>query len=290
MGDAERLLMGFEEPDRPTSPADLRMDRAHAARVYDYYLGGKTHYEADREVGDRVMAAWPTVPTAARTNRGFMHRAARVLATEYGIDQFLDIGTGIPTEPNLHQVVQGENPHARVVYVDNDPLVLAHARALMDSTPQGRTVYLHASVTDPDSILQAAEVTRTLDLSRPVALSAVALMHFVPDELDAYGILGRFLAALPSGSALVLTHVTGDFDAESMRKVLDVYRSRGTAVVVRGKAEFARFFDGLDLIAPGIEVPHRWRPEAGGRPHIDRERGVLQDADVGLWAGIALKP
>jgi len=282
--------MGFEGTAGRTSPLGLRMDQAHSARVYDYYLGGKTNYAADREAGDRVMAVWPGAPVAARANRAFMHRACRMLATEYGMDQFLDIGTGIPTEPNLHQVVQDGTPHARVVYVDNDPIVLAHARALMGSSPEGRTAYLHASVTEPESVLRAPELARTLDLGRPVALSAVALLHFVPDEFDAYGIVERLVAALPAGSALVLSHGTGDFDPEAMGRVAEVYKASGTGAQARGKAEFARFFDGLDLVEPGIEVPHRWRPAEGGGARIGSGQEVLRDADVALWAGVALKP
>jgi hypothetical protein len=276
--------------DDPDGLLDLRVDQPHSARVYDYYLGGKSNYEADREAGDRVMAVWPGAPVAARTNRAFMHRAGRVLAAEYGIGQFLDIGTGIPTEPNLHQVVQDENPHACVVYVDNDPIVLAHARALMDSSPEGRTAYVHASVTRPDTVLRAPELTRTLDLSRPVALSALALLHFVPDESGAHAVVARLVDALPSGSALVLSHGTGDFDPEAMDKVAQVYRSSGTTAQARSKEEFARFFEGLDLVAPGIEVPHRWRPDAPGAARIGTEQDAVDDATVGLWAGVAIKP
>ena len=183
------------------------------------------------------------------------------------MDQFLDIGTGIPTEPNLHQVAQSVNPHARVVYVDNDPIVLAHARALMSSSFEGRTAYLHACVTEPDRIIGSTEVTRTLDLSRPVALSVLALLHFVPDGSDAYGVVERLVSALPSGSALVLSHGTGDFDPEAMGEVGQVYRSSVTRVQSRSREEFARFFRELELVEPGIEVPHRWRPdEPGGAP------------------------
>ncbi|MFC4493386.1 SAM-dependent methyltransferase [Streptomyces ovatisporus] len=274
----------------PGGLPDLRVDQPHTARVYDYYLGGKSNYEADRKAGDQVMAVWPGAPVAARTNRAFMHRAGRVLATEYGMDQFLDIGAGIPTEPNLHQVVQDENPRARIVYVDNDPIVLAHARALMDSSPEGRTAYVHASVTEPQTILQAPELTRTLDFSRPVAMSAVALLHFVPDESDPYACVAELVDALPSGSALVLSHGTGDFDPEAMKKVAQIYKSGGTEAQARSRAEFARFFEGLDLVEPGIEVPHRWRPDVAGGARIGTGQEAVDDATVGLWAGVAVKP
>lgn len=282
--------MGDGSTAGPGGVPDLRMDQPHAARVYDFYLGGKTNYRADREAGEKVMAVWPGAPVAARTNRAFMHRAGRVLAQEYGLDQFLDIGTGIPTEPNLHQVVQSVNSRARVLYVDNDPIVLAHARALMGGSPEGRTACLRAGVTEPDVILRSPELTRTLDLSRPVALSAVALLHFVPDDSEAYGSIARLVSALPSGSALVLSHGTGDFDPEAMAKVAQVYESSGMRVRVRGKEEFARFFDGLDLVRPGIEVPHRWRPDEAGCRRVGSEREVAADSEVGLWAGLAVKP
>ncbi|HEV7628465.1 MAG TPA: SAM-dependent methyltransferase, partial [Streptomyces sp.] len=205
-----------------------------------------------------------------------------------GLDQFLDIGTGIPTEPNLHQIVQGVNPRARIVYVDNDPIVLAHARALMGGSPEGSTAYLQASITEPDSVLRSQEVTGNLDLSRPVALSVLALLHFVPDRFDAYGIIGQLVSALPSGSALVLSHGTGDFDPEVMGKVGQVYSGSVTSAQSRSREEFARFFSGLDLIDPGIEVPHRWRPDGIGGARIGSDE--VRDADVALWAGLAFKP
>jgi len=282
--------MADERAAGPPGQLDLRIDQPHTARVYDYFLGGKTHYDVDRKAGDQVIAIWPGVLAAARANRTFMRRAARVLAAEYGIGQFLDIGTGIPTEPNLHQVVQEENPRARVLYVDNDPIVLAHARALMNSSPEGRTAYLHADVTEPESILRSAELARTLDLSRPVALSVVGLLHFVPDESDAYGLMEQFTAELPPGSALVVSHATGDFDAEAMEKVAQVYKSSITRTQLRSKEELTRFFRGFDVVEPGIEVPHRWRPEAKDGVHIGGELDVVDDAAVGVWVGVAVKP
>jgi hypothetical protein len=282
--------MGDESSAGPPSPLDLKMDQPHSARVYDYFLGGKAHYAADRTAGDEVMAVWPAAPVAARTNRAFMQRACRLLAADYGMGQFLDIGTGIPTEPNLHQVVQRENPRARIVYVDNDPIVLAHARALMSSSPEGRTAYLHASITEPDRILTSPEVTETLDLSRPLVLSVLALLHFVPDTLDAYGIIERLVSELPSGSALLLSHGTADFAPEAMGKVGKVYRSSVTKAQSRSRAEFARFFSGLELIEPGIELPHRWRPEESGDVRVGGGQDAVEDADVALWAGLAFKP
>ncbi|MET7640667.1 SAM-dependent methyltransferase [Streptomyces sp. NPDC005438] len=268
---------------------DLRVDRPHTARVYDYYLGGKTHYEADREAGDQVMAAWPGAPLAARVNRSFMLRACRVLASEYGITQFLDIGTGIPTEPNLHQGVQDLVPEARVMYVDNDPIVLAHARALMVGSPEGRTSYLHADFTEPEAILDSDDLRATLDLDRPVALSVLALLHFVPDDRDPGGILRRLTDALVPGSALVLSHGTGDFDSEAMGQVARVYQSSGTGAQARSKEELRALFHDLELIEPGIEVPHRWRPETSSVSTIGGGDASADDAAVAQWAGVAIK-
>ena len=281
--------MGDESTAGVGCPEDLKMDRPHIARVYDYYLGGKTNYEADREAGDQVIEAWPGVRTCARVNRAFMHRAARVLSAELGFDQFLDIGTGIPSEPNLHQVVQEQNPRARVVYVDNDPLVLAHARALMNSSPEGRTACLEGDLTDPGSVLGSPELGRVLDLTRPVALSVLALLHFVPDDQDAHGVVRRFADALPSGSALVLTHGTSDFAPQQTGRAGQVYTDRVARAQTRSREEFARFFDGLELVEPGIVVPHRWRPYRQKGACIGGEQDV-SDAEVGLWAGLALKP
>jgi hypothetical protein len=265
---------------------DLQLGKPHSARMYDYYLGGKTNYRADRAAAGQVVAAWPGVMVAARVNRAFMRRAAHWLAAEQGIRQFLDIGTGIPTEPNLHQVVQSVHPEARIVYADNDPIVLAHAQALMAGTAEGRTAYIEADATDPDAILGAPALAETLDMSQPVALSLVALLHFVPDEDKPYEVVERLVSALAPGSALVLTHVTPDFDPEAMEKVVQIYRAGGTRAQVRSKAEFTRFFDGLKLVEPGVEVPHRWRPDDGA-PRIGA--GDVDDAEAALWAGVALK-
>jgi SAM-dependent methyltransferase len=215
----------------------------------------------------------------ARTNRDWMHRVVRYVA-EQGIDQFLDIGTGIPTEPNLHQVAQGITPSARVVYVDNDPLVLAHARALLVGTPQGRTAYLDADVREPRAILDSPELHETLDLSRPVALSLVALLHFVPE--GAHEIVATLLDALAPGSYLAISHVTADFSAE-MSQAVEVYRNSGVPAVARDRVEFARFFDGLDLVDPGIGVPHRWH-----NPGITPPASL--DGRVSLYCALARKP
>lgn len=218
-----------------------------------------------------MLALDPRVPVMARVNRAFMHRTTNWLAGQ-GIRQFLDVGTGIPTEPNLHQVAQRIAPDARVVYCDNDPIVLAHAVALLRGTDEGATEYLQADVRDPDTILDGAR--KVLDFSRPIALSLIALLHFVPDEDGAHELVARLLAELPSGSYLVITHATADFTPEESQAATEKLKAAGVTLALRSREEFARFFTGLDLIEPGIEVPHRWHPELGD-PVPGQDDGVI---------------
>lgn len=269
----------------PRTPQDIDTSKPHSARMYDYYLGGKDHFDVDKQAAERVAEAYPGIFVCARENRAFMHRATRVLARDHGIRQWLDIGTGIPTEPNLHQVAQAIAPEARVVYADNDPLVLKYAEALMRSAPEGRTTYIHADANDPDTLLAAPELTEVLDLTRPVALSLNALLHFVTDAQDPYGLVERLVSELPSGSALAISHCTPDFDPETWQKVTDIYTAAGTPVRFRSQAEVARFFDGLDLLDPGIAIGHRWRPDAETEPDES-----VTDATVSLWVGVGVKP
>lgn len=260
--------------------------------MYDYYLGGKTNYAADRAAADQVLAAYPGVRTVARVNRAFMHRATRTLA-ELGFQQWLDVGTGIPTQPNLHEVAQQVQPAARVVYADNDPIVLAHAQALLTSSPEGATAYITANLFEPETVLTAPELSETLDLTRPVVVSLNAVLHFVSDEIDPYRIVRELIQAMPSGSALALTHATGDFDPETWGRIVEVYRSSGTYAQVRSRAEVERFFteNGLTLLDPGLVVAHRWRPEQDGAEDLPRiGTADLSDADVSLWAGVGIKP
>ncbi|WP_406118450.1 SAM-dependent methyltransferase [Streptomyces sp. NBC_00989] len=267
---------------------DIDTSRPHSARMYDYYLGGKDHFEVDKQAAEAVSGVFTGVFVAARENRGFMHRATRVLAREHGIHQWLDIGTGIPTEPNLHQVAQSVVPEARVVYADNDPLVLKYAERLMRSTRQGRTAYVQADVNDPETLLNSPEVAEILDFDQPIALSLNALLHFVTDEQDPYGLVNRLLSVLPSGSALAISHVTADFDPGPWAKVTAIYAEGGTPVKVRTRDEVARFFTGLDLLDPGLAVGHRWRPEPVSE---DRdEADAPTDAKVSLWTGVGIKP
>ncbi|MFE6623927.1 SAM-dependent methyltransferase [Streptomyces sp. NPDC008086] len=258
----------------------LRLDtsKPHSARMYDYFLGGKDNYPVDAEAAEQVVSLFPDVRDMARTNRRFMHRASRLLA-ERGVRQFLDIGTGIPTEPNLHQIVQGITPDARVVYADNDPIVLRHAEALLHSTREGRTAYVHGDVREPGKIL--AEARKTLDFSRPIALSLVALLHLVPDEDEPARIVGELIEPLAPGSHVTLSHATGDFDPETWERVVEVYRRGGTPAQVRSHEAFAAFFTGLDLLAPGVVLAANWHPEPGEQAGSD---------DIPLYVGVARKP
>lgn len=261
---------------------DLQLDRAHSARMYDYYLGGRTNFPADREAVGKVMAVFPAALAGARANREFMHRSTRHLAGR-GLRQFLDIGTGIPTSPNLHEIAQSLAPDARIVYVDNDPIVLAHAQALLRSHPDGRTAYVQADLTDPGAILEAPGLRETLDLSRPVALSLNAVLHFVPDERGAHTIVEKLKDALVPGSALTISHGTADFAPVAARGATDVYRAAVTTAQLRTRDEFAKFFDGWDLVEPGITATHRWRPDEHG--------GIsgITDAEASCYAAVALR-
>jgi hypothetical protein len=237
---------------------------AHPARRYDYWLGGKDNFAADRESGDAIAAAFPSIRTAVVENRRFLRRAVRYLAAEEGIRQFLDIGTGIPTSPNVHEVAQSITPNARVVYVDNDPVVLTHARALLTSNAQGATAYVDADVREPDKILGDEALRRTLDFTEPIALMLVAILHFIPDEDDPYGIVARLVGALPPGSFLVLSHATSDHLAEQL--AADIAAGRHGPGQLRTRDEFARFFEGTELVAPGIVPVSQWRADDEVQP------------------------
>lgn len=262
---------------------DLDTSRPHSARMYDYFLGGKDHFEIDKEAALVAAEAHPGLFVTARENRAFMHRATRVLAQEHGIRQWLDIGTGIPTEPNLHQVAQSVVPEARVVYADNDPLVLKYAERLMRSTTQGRTTYIEANVKDPDALMNAVQESEVLDFEQPIALSLNALMHFITAPNDPYDIVRRLLSSLPVGSALAMNHCTPDFDPVTWNKVAEVYTNSGTPVQFRPRKDIGRFFDGLDVIEPGLCCCHRWRP-AGPADGTEPK-----DAEIGLLAGVGIK-
>lgn len=277
--------MGEDKSQRSEGAAngDLGQDKPHSARMYDYYLGGKTNYAVDREAAQEVLRHLPGIEVVARVNRAFMHRSARFLAAECGIRQFVDIGTGIPTAPNLHEVAQKAAPDSRIVYVDNDPIVLVYADELLNSSPQGATSYVEADVTSPDTVLAAVERSGCVDLERPVGLSLHALLHFVPDEQNAYSIVQTLVDRLVPGSYLSLSHCTPDFDPGAWEAIVDVYTRAGTPAQVRSRAEVLRFFNGLQLVDPGIVVAHRWHPEPASGPSL------VADAQVSLYAGVARK-
>ncbi|MGX1134398.1 O-methyltransferase involved in polyketide biosynthesis [Streptomyces glaucescens] len=265
--------------------ASARIDtgRPHPARVYDWWLGGKDNYPVDEELARRILAVDGTVVRGARANRRFMHRAVRT-AAEAGVRQFLDIGTGIPTEPNLHRTAQRTAPESRVVYADNDPIVLRHAEALLHGSAEGRTDYVHADVRDVDALLRRAG--RTLDFGQPVALSLVALTHYLdadPDGDDVYGLLARYVDALAPGSFLILSQVTPDLNPRAIARAAENFRRGGTPFFPRSLAEFARFFDGLDLLGPGLIPVHGWRPEP-------EDVAAQAEGIVPVYAGVARKP
>ncbi|MET7699299.1 SAM-dependent methyltransferase [Streptomyces sp. NPDC005485] len=262
--------------EREAAPA-IDTSRPHPARVYDWWLGGKDNYPIDEELARRILAVDGSVLRGARANRRFMHRAVRTVA-EAGIRQFLDIGTGIPTEPNLHQVAQDVAPECKVVYADNDPIVLRHAQALLQGSAEGRTDYVHADVRDPDTILRLA--AESLDFAEPVALSLVALTHYLDDGV--HDLLRTYVDVLAPGSYLILSQVTADLSPEAIEKAAENFRRSGTPFHPRSVTEFTRFFDGLELLGPGVIPVFGWRPEP-----VDVAAQL--EGIVPVYAGVARK-
>ncbi|TMQ91233.1 SAM-dependent methyltransferase [Actinomadura soli] len=267
--------------DSEPRSADLRTDVAHSARVYDYLLGGKDNYSADREAAEEIVKIAPYMRTSMRASRNFMVRVARHLAADHGVRQFLDIGTGLPTSPNLHEVVQDVDPTARIVYVDNDPIVLVHARALLTSTPEGRSRYIQADLGEPDAILTAPEVHETLNLDEPVALCLLTVIHFIPDDDQALRIVRRLLEPLPSGSFLALSTINIESAAKPLN-ALKKHNEHGIRAKGRTMAQITSFFDGLELVEPGVTAVHHWRP--------DDEARKINDSQVSIYGGLARKP
>ncbi|MFB7919495.1 SAM-dependent methyltransferase [Streptomyces sp. NPDC056061] len=267
----------------PNSSAgsDLGQDRAHSARVYDYFLGGKSNYAVDREAAETVRRLFPTAETAARANRAFVHRSVRCLA-QLGVRQFIDVGTGMPMSPNLHEVARSAAPECRVVYVDNDPIVLAYADSLLCGTGEDAICCVQADITDPAAVIDSLQ-QGVIDFGEPVAVSLHALLEYVTDDHEPHRIVRQLMREMPSGSYLSLSHTTRDFAPDAMKAVVDAYAQAGTTAQVRTRAEVLRFFHGLDLIDPGLAVAHRWRPEPASGPSLATDR------QVSLYAGVARK-
>ena len=260
----------------------LGTDRPHNARVYDYLLGGKDHFAADRAAAEAILKAAPSIRISMRANRRFMARATHHVAAELGICQFLDVGAGLPATPNLHEVAQAVTPHARVVYVDNDPIVLVHGRALMDSTVQGSTSFVRADLSDPEGILAAPEVASGFDLARPVGLSLITVLQFVLDDEQARSIVGTLTAPLAAGSALVLGVITDDGSPEEGRRGRTAYRASGIPTRHRTRAEVhALIPPEFELVEPGIVLVHRWRP--------GEEDAAVRDLEVFVHGAVAVK-
>ena len=265
--------------DSPIVPPDVTV--SHSARVWNYWLGGKDNYQVDRVTGDRVAELYPDIVLLARAARGFLGRAVGYLATDAGIRQFLDIGTGLPTASNTHEIAQSIAPEARVVYVDNDPVVLAHARALLTSSPQGATDYIDADLRDTGTILR--EAARTLDFTQPVAITLMAILHHISDYDQARLIVNRLIGAVPSGSYLAIAHSTNVIYGAASDEAVGRWNKFGKPpVTLRSPDQIAGFFDGLELLPPGIVSTTRWRPD---RANIGGET-----REVDQFCGVGRKP
>jgi S-adenosyl methyltransferase len=246
------------ETSGPT-PDGLDTSVPHIARVYDYWLGGKDNFAVDREAAEQVIAAYPGILRDVRAQRAFLANAVGYLAGVGGIRQFLDIGTGIPTANNTHEVAQDVEPGCRVVYVDSDPMVLAHARALLVGEPEGATDYVDADLRDTGKVL--AEAAQMLDFSKPVAVMLISVLHLIPDEDDPHAIVTRLMEAVPSGSWLALSHPARDVHPQQVTEAASRFNQLASAkATLRTRAEILRFFDGLELLEPGLVQIHRWRP------------------------------
>jgi hypothetical protein len=266
------------KPGAPRTALDTSV--AHPARVYDYWLGGKDNFEVDREAARQAIDAFPGLVEGIRANRAFLGRAVRYLAGEAMIRQFLDIGTGLPTADNIHEVAQAVAPECRVVYTDNDPIVLTHARALLTSTG-GVTAYVDADLRDTGKILKSA--ARTLDFEQPVAVILLAILQLIPDADDPHAIVARLMDAVPSGSYLVISHPTGEIDTEAITEAARRLNERSypARMTLRTHAEISRFFDGLKMVEPGLVPVNRWRPAPDD---------IEQPRNRPNYCGVARKP
>lgn len=264
----------------PRQELQINTAVAHSARFWNYLLGGRDNYAVDREAADQILLLIPSFRDTVRAERRFLVRAVQYLAAEAGVRQFLDIGTGLPTASNTHEVAQVVAPESRVVYVDNDPLIMAHARALLTSTPEGVTDYVHGDLREPDIIL--GEAARTLDFTRPVGLMLLGILNFIPDAGQAHAIVDRLLAALCPGSYLVISHPTAAVDGAAMTAAMQLWNESGAApIVARSRRQLIHFFDGLELLVPGVVSCSRWRPDPS-------KIGV--PAEVFHFSGVGRKP
>jgi SAM-dependent methyltransferase len=269
---------------RRQAPRGIDTSTAHSARVYDWWLGGKDNFAADRELGQQIVDLVPMTPASARANRAFLHRAAGMAAAR-GVHQFLDLGAGLPTADNTHSVVQRIDPKNSVVYVDYDPLVLAHARALLAGN--GPTTVVQADIRDPDAILANPEVTEAIDFGQPVCVLAVAVLHFLTEDDNPHAVVNRFRRAMAPGSYLVISHITGDGTPEADEAITLMRKQMADPPTLRSHAQVLRFFHGFDLLAPGVVPVHRWQatapdPEPGSRSHEE-------DGPFWMYAGVGRK-
>jgi len=260
--------------------AAIDMTQPHVARIYNFWLGGSDNFAADRTVARRVATEYPDVVASVRAQRAFLARAVHFLAAEAGIRQFLDIGTGLPSADNTHQVAQRTAPEARVVYVDNDPIVLAHARALLTSSPEGATAYIDADLRAPGPILEQA--AGVLDFGQPIAVMLLGILHGIRDLEQPGAIITQLMDAVPPGSYLALSQIAGDVAADEVAKGVQRYNDQvAVPVTARTHAEVCGFFAGLELIEPGVVQAHRWRPATGSRN---------DDSNLAIYAGVGRKP
>jgi hypothetical protein len=260
---------------------ELNADVPHPARIYDYLLGGKDNFAADREASAAITAEWPNLATSMRANRNYMARVAHHLTKELGIRQFLDVGTGLPTAPNLHEVAQGVAPETRVVYVDNDPIVLVHARALLTSTPEGVTSYIDADLHTPAAILESEQFRSTIDLTKPVALTLIAVLQFVVDDTECKRIIDALMAPLAPGSVLALSTVTADSAREEVTRGVAAYNRQTLNAVARDHDRVLSLFGGRELLDPGLVLVKYWHP--------DEAALAVPDEHVHMYGGVAVK-
>jgi S-adenosyl methyltransferase len=275
-------MVGSSPDAEAGPPSAIDTTVPNSARIWNYWLGGKDNYAVDRAAGDQFLATYPGIAVAARASRAFQGRAVRYLAGQAGIRQFLDIGTGLPTADSTHQVAQAVAPESRIVYVDNDPVVLSHAAALLTGTAEGRTAYIDADLRDPEKIIQGA--ASTLDLGQPVAVMLLGILGHVTDDGEARSIVRRLLDPMPAGSHLVLSDGTSAVSGRDVEAAIDDYNETGAVpYCLRTPGQLARFFDGLDLVEPGLVSCPRWRPPVSSL-------GGSGPAESDQFCGVGRKP